>query len=393
MEYSIINSTLYVLTFIFYFIIKRKIDIGFVLILLYAITSVICSLYLFENQSNWELSLWYFIYLYVITMLFLRPFFIDFQIVTSKIQLNNIIFLKYFIWFYVLCSFIDFYYSLSSAKENILSSDWSMLRNQLYSGDLQRYSNQYERIARIIVQYLKPMAILVLFISLYSKITSRFWILLLFISIVITTMTLSINTASRGLLVALMGSLVCGYLIFKNKLPISAKRIIFISAAIVSTIILIYTIAVTNSRFGDGNESSNLLYYFGHSMLVFNYGITDSIQTFGNGAYFFDWFYKLFGLELVNIHRLGTHFGTQFFTFVGSLFIDFGPNGTFLIAVIIPLFFIKILKRKILGFAELFIIFIYINHLFMGVFVIGRGNFLLWFISIIIYKILKFKKI
>lgn len=393
MENSIINLSLYVLTFIFYVIVRRKIDLGFVLIFLYTMTAVMCSLYLIGNESNWVLSLWSFIYLYVIIMLFIRPFFFDFQIVSSKIQINNIIFLKYFIWFYVLCSFIDVYYGFLSAKENLLNSQWDELRRELYAGDIKLYNNQFERIARIIVQYFKPLAILVFFISLYSKITSRFWVLLFFISIVITSFSLAVNTASRGLLVALAASFICGYILFKNKLSKSAKRFVYTSGAVSFAIILIYSISVTNARFGDGNESSSLLYYFGHSMLVFNYGITDSIQTFGNGAFFFDWFNKLLELDLINIERLGTHFGTQFFTFVGSLYIDFGPNGTFLIAIIIPFFFIQILKRKVIGLAELFIVFVYVNYLFMGVFVIGRGNFLAWLIAIFIYKFLKFKKV
>lgn len=393
MEEAIINSFLYVITLLIYVAIRRKLDVGFVLLSLYTMTSIICVLYLKDHQSEWVLNTWSFVYLYVIIILALRPFLIDMSAVIDNIKIRNVKFLNFFIYGYCLLSLIDIYYSFSTAIKNIVSGEWGTLRMEMYAGDLQLYDSQIERFSKIFVSYLRPLAIIVLFLGISDKKINKKWLIFLLLSILVSAFLVSINTASRGLLFALIASFLCAFILFKNRLSSSSKKKIYIAGLSFSALFLIYSIAVTKSRFGDDDQYSSLLYYFGHAMLTFNYGLTDSINTFANGSFFFDWFIKLFGWEPVATSQLGTHFGTRFFTFVGSWYIDFGPNGTFLVALLMPIFFIRLLKRKVIGVAELFISFVYLNYLFMGVFVVGRGNFLVWLISYIIYKFLKFKKI
>lgn len=393
MEQAIINSALYIITLIIYVFIRRKIDVGFVILSLYSITAILCVLFLKVHQNEWKLNLWSFIYLYVIVILAIRPFLIDTSSYVNKIKIRNIKIANIFIFIYCFCAFIDIYYGLSMAIENINSGEWATLRMDLYAGDVKLYNNQIERFAKIFVSYLKPLAIILLFVSLIHKNISKKWLFILTLSIVFTTFLVSINTASRGLIVSLCFSFLCAFIWFKNELKLKVKRVIYFISFSFFVLFWIYSLAVTNSRFGDDNQFSSILFYFGHSMLTFNYGITDSIQFFGNGTYFFDWLVKYLGFTPINFADLGTHFGTKFFTFVGSWYIDFGPNGTFLIALLIPLFFIRMLKKQVIGIAELFICFAYLNYLFMGVFVIGRSNSLVWISTIIIYLFLKIKRV
>jgi oligosaccharide repeat unit polymerase len=326
-------------------------------------------------------------------MLAIRPFFINFNTVIDNIKIRNVTFINVFIYAYIFCALIDIYYGSSRAIMNIVSGEWSSTRNDLYAGDVQLYNNQLQRFAMIFVGYFKPLAIIIFFVGMMIDAVKTKWILLLFLSITISTFVISINTASRGMLVGLFASLFCGFILFKNRLPNYWKKTIYILGSSLVGVSLIYALAVTESRFGESNQSSSLLFYFGHSMLTFNYGLTDTISNFANGSYFFDSFVNIFKFDRFVTSDLGTHFGTNFFTFVGAWYIDFGPNGTFLIALIIPLYFKRVLKRKVVGIAELFISFVYLNYLFMGVFVIGRGNALVWIISFIIYGFLKIKKI
>ena len=154
---------------------------------------------------------------------------------------------------------------------------------------------------------------------------------------------------------------------------------------------IIFSIAVTNSRFGELDVSSSLLHYFSHSFLTFNYGVVDSIENFANGKYFFNFFYDS---QYIDFFHLGTHFDTSFITFVGTLYLDFGPTGTFLIALIVPFFFnFKKKSGKNIDFGDLHLYSFYLSYLLIGVFVIGTSNSLDWIIALSFYWLLKFIRI
>lgn len=78
----------------------------------------------------------------------------------------------------------------------------------------------------------------------------------------------------------------------KDILPKYVKRTLIIAVSIIIPLILIYFIAVTVSRFEESSlnidAGESMMYYLGHSMLTFNYGVMDTIQNYANGAYMFD---------------------------------------------------------------------------------------------------------
>jgi hypothetical protein len=129
-------------------------------------------------------------------------------------------------------------------------------------------------------------------------------------------------------MVALFANFAIVYLMMKDILPKYVKRTLIIAVSIIIPLILIYFIAVTVSRFEESSlnidAGESMMYYLGHSMLTFNYGVMDTIQNYANGAYMFD-------CSSLKDIRFGTHFGTNFITFVGVLYLDFGLVGGYYI--------------------------------------------------------------
>ena len=390
MELVIFNSLLYNSTFLIYWLKRRKIDAGFVLLGIYAAISI-ASVFLYaEDPEKWRLQLWPFLYLYFVCMLFFTPFFFNSDLLYHKLVYKKLWFLKSFTIFYIACGLVSIYYSANEAMINITSGEWSSLRNELYKGEVRNYNNQLERFAEIVIIYFKPLAIIAFFYYLSSRKIKLYNVYLLGLAIIVPTFLLAINTASRGLIVSLSFALLIGFILFKEGLSHKIKKVLIIFSFIFIALFLIYSIAVTISRFGENSQASSLLEYFGISMLAFNYGMVDSIHTFGNGSYFFDWFLPFFGQNSFDTSTIGTHFGTSFFTFVGAWYLDFGPIGTVLIAIFLPLFIgSRFRYTQRIDFADLFLFLFYLNYLIMGVFVIGRGNSLAWIITFTIYGILK----
>lgn len=390
MELVILNALLYIISFSFYWYKRRKIDVGFVIFSVYAAVSVACVFNYHSDPNVWSLQLWSFIYLFIIIMLFFRPLFFDSDMLYARLRVRNLWVLKIFASVYVITALIATYFSIDETVDNIQSGAWAVLRNELYNGDVQLYSNQLERLAKIFTGYLSPLAIVLLFYYLTLGNVKKIWLLILALAIITPIFITAINTASRGIIVNLAGSLVLCYIIFRRDISKEVKKIILVFSVSLLALFLIYSLAVTLSRFGEDDQSSSLLNYFGHSMLVFNYGLTDSINTYGCGKYFFDWFLPLLGISPLNLGTLGAHFNTGFYTFVGSLYIDFGPIATLLIAIVFAVLIGNRLKyKRQIDIADIYLFLCYANYLFMGVFVIGLGNSLFWLITFLIYGLFK----
>lgn len=396
MELVIFNAFLYIGAVYIYWLNRKKIDAGFILLSTFAAIAVVCVINYSMSPNEWQLQLWSFIYLFVICLLFFRPYFFDSELVSQKLLVTNKQALIYVANFYIICSGIAIYYLLPQAVENVQSGEWSVLRNELYQEGIQLYSGQVERISMIMSGYLRPLAIVLLFyfFTLPKKRTA--WLFILAISITLPIFLTAINTASRGLLVNFAITSFLGYIIFKRKISKTIRRIVGVFAGILLAVFLVYSLAVTISRFGADDQGSSLISYFGHSMLTFNYGIADSIHTYLNGEHFFGWFYDKLGMAKyggIDHLKLGTHFGTAFFTFVGAWYLDFGPIGTFFIALFLPMVMAGIFRyKRVLDIADVYIYLFYLDYLIMGVFVYGRGYGLGWFIAFIVYGFLKIIK-
>ena len=391
MDLVIFNAMLYVGALLRHWYRHRSVDSGFLLLAVYSFVAIACVINYAFAPHEWNLQLWPFLYMFVVCMLFFNPFLFNSSTLYEKLYISSNKTLKTFVAIYIICAFIAIYYSVSHAIENLQSGNWKILRDELYNNDIAFYGNQLERFSKIFVDYLRPLAVVIFFYHLTLEHVQKKWLTILAISIITPSFLTAINTASRGIIINLSISLFAGYLIFRKGIPKNVEKSLKIGATFILVLFLIYTLAVTASRFEDSGQINSLLSYFGHSMLTFNYGIADSIDSYLDGKYFFDWFLPYLGIsQVTNYNSLGTHFSTAFYTFVGAWYLDFGPVGTLLIAGFFPMLIGHRFKNKhSIDIADLYIFLFYFTYLVQGVFVIGRGNALPWIIALIIYGILK----
>lgn len=399
MDYVIINAIIYVVTVLIYWRYRKQFDLGFFILIVFASIAVLAIPHHFFLDSLYKRSISFlpFIYLYVVLLLFIRPYF-GFNL-TSKIKARSIKKLERLVYLFVIASFISIYAVLPFALANIESGEWSQVRNELYEDDLViYYSNFLEHLMLIINQYLRLIAILILFYFIGLQKHSVALMILLGLSCVIPTLLVSVVTSSRGTLVGLMMEFVAGFIIFKQQIPPSIKKIIYFSFLITIAVFLIFSIAVTDSRFGqdsgyDYSSSFSVLDYFGQPMLVFNDGIA-SMHNYANGKYFFKFIFDALSINSdINQYKLGGNWGLSFFTFIGAFYIDFGPFGTFFLALILSYFILKNIKRRVIYFENLYLYYFFYIFFLEGVFVTGYSSILTWIFAFIIYFFLRTTKI
>lgn len=399
MEYVIINAILYILTLFIYWRKSQAVDLGFVILTVFTIIAVlgVFNFYLLDALYKRTITFPPFVYLFIVLLMFIRPYLlVNYE--DKIIKVRSLKKIEIIIYLYILSSFISVFIILPNVLKNISSGEWSQIRNDLYSDDLPVFYNNFiEHIALVFNQYFRLLSILVFFYFITLKKYSAKFLIVLGLSCVLPVFLMSVATSSRGVIVNLTMQLVTAYLLFKKHIPTKINRIFYFLAIFFIAIFLIYSIQVTNSRFGDDSGyqySSNysLLDYFGQPMLVFNDGVA-GMYDFANGKYFFQFFLDILGLDSSFSQKdLGGSWGTGFFTFIGSFYIDFGPIGTFIIALFLPIFIKKNISGKFIYFENLFLYYFFYLFFLEGVFVTGDGAVLPWFFTILIYLFLKTSK-
>ena len=397
--YLIINILLY-----FFLFWRQKKRLGFnhyvLLITLYLFVSI-CCLFFFDfvkkgggshdflfSDRNVVLTLWPFIYIFLCFYLLSSPyrkrkpdFYDDYK------------YTKVIASLFVFCSFFYFLIFSSKILSNITSGDWANVYNDFYL-DRQTYSNLFEHIVMLLCMYLKIPALVIFFYYLTTKDCSYIFKALLLFSLLLFSASRMIVSASRSFMFMDIISFVAVYLFFKPQIDKKLiKKINAVILAIVSSILLLVFL-VTSSRWGQFGEDAvwgSFLYYFGHSFLVFNYGIVDTIKSFGNGLFFLN---GLPGLPPPPTEAMqGTHFEPMFPTMIGVMYRDFGPIFTILISFLFPKileFFYKINKNR-LDLAEIMIYFYFFIDLAVGVFYLN-SSILNWIILSGLFILLKFSK-
>ena len=286
---------------------------------------------------------------------------------------------KVYIVLAIFSSIVYFPIALDSLRSSDLADIYEMAHEEKEGNLFSKFTNLFFH-----VRYLG----MVLFFSFLAKEKqSKIFLFLLGIAAFLPVILATISLASRGGMVALFANFAIVYLMMKDILPKYVKRTLIIAVSIIIPLILIYFIAVTVSRFEESSlnidAGESMMYYLGHSMLTFNYGVMDTIQNYANGAYMFD-------CSSLKDIRFGTHFGTNFITFVGVLYLDFGLVGTVLVAIIFCSYFCKIGRRRFLDIPDIYLLLTYSMLIFNGVFVLGRGYGIQLLEAWIIYFLLKF---
>lgn len=170
------------------------------------------------------------------------------------------------------------------------------------------------------------------------------------------------------------------------------RRVLIIGLSIVASFILVLTMAISLSRFGESDTGGSIVSYLGQSMLVFNSGIATQISSYADGRYFFLNFLGLNKSEvwIDSRYNISTSDGSALNTFVGCSYVDFGPVLTIIIAIIIAFLLSWLLKRRSVVFADLYLFVFYLDFLILGVFHCTEGFALRIFMATALYVVLRF---
>lgn len=286
---------------------------------------------------------------------------------------------KVYIVLAIFSSIVYFPVALDSLRSSDLAEVYEMAHEEKEGTLFSKFANLFFHI--------RHLGIILFFSYLVKAKQSKLFLFLLGVAAFLPIILSTISQASRGGMVALFANIAIVYLMMKDLLPKYVKRTLIITVSTIVPLVLIYFIVVTVSRFEESSlnidAEKSIVYYLGHSMLTFNYGVMDTIQNYAYGAYMFD------GSSLREV-RFGTHFGTNFITIVGVLFLDFGLLGTVLMAVIFCNYFSKIARRRFLDIPDVYLLLTYSMLIFNGMFVMGRGYGIQLLEAWFIYFLLKF---
>lgn len=398
MGYVVVNTLLYLFTFLVIYRYKKHFDEGCFLLSVYLITAVFNQLYYPSHITFYNhITLIPFIYLYVILMLFFRPYLINRKELVNKISpigpnSKQYKVLYFLCILYIICSIISAYYSIGQIAENMAKEAWG----EIY-GNEDKYENPYvnfvDGIAKRYTDYMRPVILLFSFylLSYYYK-KNKFRVLVIISSVIASTMIAAAAVASRGNIINVCILITICYIFYRNKIPHEIKRYIYFIMGIFVAIFTAYFLSVTVARFGEGDGATDsLLFYAGHSMLTFNDGIFYQTTSYSCGSYFFSYFIDLFGLTPIP-SKSGNKATGLFITFVGTLYRDFSPIILFFISVVFPIWVMKMchIKKRHIDFADLYLYIFYLYRLVVGFTVGSPAAGFLWGVAILIYLLLKF---
>lgn len=389
---SIINSLFYLVTLLAYYISQKKFDLYFVLVSAYATVALFgtydFAIGLFDN--NFDMSAFRLFYLFAVIMICLKPY-RGIQFNANNIDIFESKYITILLYFYMLCGIAFAYYTLPKAIMLQNASEWGSLRNDWYSGEssITLYDSQLERFAKNCYSYLSPFGGVITFFQLTKPKINKTLTLFLFSIWFVNSYGAATLVASRGMIMMLAMKITILYVIFRNSIPYNRKKYLAVIATFIGILFGIYTMAVTESRFGDESNDS-LLSYFGHSMYAFNDGIMRTMHDYAEGRYQFGWLYRAFGLDShFNWTALGCTHGTAFMTFVGNLYVDFGPFLTPIVAILMSVLVNHFTQKAYFHLSDLIVISFTATWFAEGVFVFAGDQSLQWLMVFVVYNIVK----
>ena len=399
MIYVVTNALLYLALLMVYWRYKKVFDIGTLLILMWLIVSIAGVLYHNESPASWHLQLWPFLYIFFCFLLLSRYIlghkYSDKAIARLAFSRNRVVDL--FCWFYLICVVIKLVneglnfsaLSLIQVAEDTAEAYEEHLTYEFQGGPIAYIATVYE-------QYFSKVCIIWGFNCLCQrrKLESIVFLAFPFIA----AFGDGIMLGSRNTIVMAIIVYVCAYVLYRRLIPRKTKKVLFFSSLAIGSVVLLYLLAITESRFGvdtQAAEDNSIIAYLGQSMLQFDYGVADTDHRIFGGALNFYNTFKMFGLQMPPTLRtdfLGTHVGTGFITLVGFFVIDFGYIGTILLSLLFPLMMKEIcLRNKGFTLPVMYIFLFYVTRMLRGAMVYsGPGADLSYFMLFVFALFLHF---
>lgn len=390
---AVLNLLLFGIMLLSYYLKKRRVDVPFMLILLYAIIALMGVFYFPDFSGKRQIEFWPFIYLPLTCYLYFIPIIKARGVYnySSDVKINSGLKLMFFL--YILCAIIKIGGDFTFVKNAIISGDWLMMKADLYNG--LSIGNRNGLIAYLANLYVSVFMHAILIYSVYTftkediSIVKSMFLLLIALTPYIIECILYVY---RGGLLTISYLILLIFLLYYRKMVSYKRRVLIIGLSIVASLILVLTLVISLSRFGESDAGGSIVSYLGQSMLVFNAGIATQISSYANGRYFF---LNFLGLDKSDVwidsrYGISTSDGSALNTFVGCSYVDFGPILTIIIAIVIASLLSQRLKRKSVVFADLYLFAFYLDFLILGVFHCTEGFALRIFMATALYVVLRF---
>lgn len=391
----------------------RKINVGNFVILVYVVISFF-SILLFQSGtfvnntgSVWSGSIDFFptlVYCFLITFT-VRPFYAFHSEEIKYITKPNI---RLFdtVSFFLIGVFLITFYFLKDQLVALNVSDFKEIRGTVYleEEDLIDYTGIYYYLKVISNTFSAfwPISLLFFFYSIAFLKKGIVFNASLFIAS-FTAVVSGIAIAGRTQIVYWVLEYGLLFIFFKRFLNRKQIKRLKIASLVILSLIFIYVIAVTTSRW-DEDANRSLLNYGGQSILNFNIFFKDytnykivleRIFPFSS-RFFFNSDFDLSNYKYEILSQTGFNIGI-FYTFLGDLIVDLGFVGMLLFLCLFYVLTSRFLKRKKtqnLSFAQLFLLIMLINIPLQGVFYYPYwklGNEVYIWGSIILYTAFKKK--
>ena len=389
---ALFNSLLYLSVLLIYQRKGRGIDLFFIILLAYTTIAFVGLLdYMIGIfTEGFDLSVLRLSYLFIVVMICILPF-RQVNVNTKPIFIMESDKIRILLYFFVIVGLISAFFTLPKAIAIRAMNDWGSLRQDVYLGEsnITLYDSQFERLAKNFYNYLQPFGSVMAFYQLTKPKVNKFLTILLFAVWLVNSYTSATLIASRGMIMILALKMLVLYVLFRKFIPKKRNKVIIVAAAFVGIFFYVYTLAVTEARFGVESNAS-LWRYFGHSMFAFDDGIMRTMHHYAQGRYQFGWLYRLFGQDSsFSWDALGCTHGTAFMTFVGNIYVDFGPVFTVLTAVLMSLLIYHFTKKKSYYLSDIIIIVFAAQWYSEGIFVFPGDQSLMWFMAFVVYFITK----
>ena len=387
---ELINMSLYTGAILLYWKRYRKLDAYFIMLSAYVATSILCYLYSISGNSEYvNAPMLGYIYLFACIIISLSPY-KGFSLNGKTLAFKDSPLLRKLTWMYIVSGILSLFYYIPSAVELVQSGEWGILRQMAYEGEVQLTHSFFEFLVKNIHGYLAPLGIVMCFYYLGKEDVKKYFIWLLWISWLFVDGLSGFAIASRSMVVALIFSVTVCIFLFRDLLSTRLISILISIMIGLISLIALYLISVSISRFGEEGAGDSVFFYLGHSMTAFSKLIFEPMHSYAWGDYSLSLFYHYFGIDAtINDNALGLKLAGAFMTFVGGYYIDFGPVFTLIFVCVITIMLNSFTKKRVLHLSDMVIIVAFARIFMEGIFYIASGYLFAWIFTYLIYVIVR----
>lgn len=371
-----INCALYVITLVLYYYKKRTIDLAFICITMFSISSIGSIIY----YSFPEIEIGYsnvtlkpLIYVYVLFLIIVFPLA---KLKLADIKQFNVSFkyLELFSLVFIVASIPVFFNLIIDLFTQSFAGNYFALM----------YDNDSDNSKLLLIPAVQPFyavirrfydIVVVLFLLNILKGNKRYSYLL-FLSI-LTFFIMPFLSGSRGGIVISAMKLVGYYIVFSALYPQKIRRLFKVTGIVTLSLLIMLLAVISISRFNDKAHSGSYMIqqwvslYLGEGFIRFSDVLWD-IQRTLDGDKNFPFLKSLLGFDVIldndkAIEVYSAYLGAKtdvFYTFVGSFYIDFGRKLNvvwFMLLSFISYLIVRTINRtKSINFLQIFyIVYLY----------------------------------